>query len=64
VLLDAELSFPLLKSGGIMAFDDYTWGVELSFGLSPALGIDLFLSRHGKEYKLLAIGAQIWIQKK
>ncbi len=29
VLLDAELSWPLLKSGGIMAFDDLTWGADL-----------------------------------
>ena len=30
VLMDAELSFPLLKSGGIMAFDDYTWSRDAS----------------------------------
>ena len=64
VLMDAELSFPLLKSGGIMAFDDYTWGVELSPELSPALGIDMFLSRHEKEYEMLELGAQVWIKKK
>ena len=64
VLMDAELSFPLLKSGGIMAFDDYNWGAELPPELSPGLGIDLFLSRHGKEYEMIALGAQVWIQKK
>ena len=63
VLMDAELSWPLLKAGGIMAFDDYTWGTELPAELSPALGIDLFLARHEGEYKTLVINAQVWIQK-
>jgi predicted O-methyltransferase YrrM len=63
VLTDAELSWPLLKSGGIMAFDDYTWGQELPPELAPALGIDLFLSRHLGEYKVLAENSQVWIQK-
>lgn len=63
VLMDAELSWPLLKAGGIMAFDDYTWGQELPPDLAPALGIDLFLGRHNGEYKVLAENAQVWIQK-
>jgi len=42
VLLDAELSWPLLKSGGIMAFDDLTWGADLPPSQSPKAGILLF----------------------
>ena len=64
VLMDAELSFPLLKSGGIMAFDDYTWGQGMSPELTPTLGIDLFLSRHEGEYDTLAVNEQYWIKKK
>ena len=63
VLMDAELSWPLLKSGGIMAFDDYTWSPELSPELTPTLGIDLFLERHTKEYETLVINDQVWIRK-
>jgi predicted O-methyltransferase YrrM len=63
VILDAELSWPQLKAGGIMAFDDYTWGPELPPNLTPALGIDLFLARHEGEYKTLVINGQVWIQK-
>jgi predicted O-methyltransferase YrrM len=63
VLMDAELSFPLLKSGGIMAFDDYTWGAEMSPELTPTLGIDLFLGRHEGEYETLVINSQVWIKK-
>ena len=63
VLMDAELSFPLLKAGGIMAFDDYTWGAEMPPYMTPALGIDLFLQRHEGEYETLAINSQVWIKK-
>jgi predicted O-methyltransferase YrrM len=63
VLLDAELSWLLLKSGGIMAFDDYQWGQHLPASKSPKLGIDLFLERHAGEYELLESGLQVWIRK-
>ena len=64
VLMDAELSWPLLKSGGIMAFDDYTWGAEMPPHLTPTLGIDLFLERHDGEYETLVVNQQVWIRKK
>jgi len=63
VLLDAELSWDLLKSGGIMAFDDYQWGADLPASKSPKLGIDLFLERHAGEYEILEQGLQVWIRK-
>jgi predicted O-methyltransferase YrrM len=63
VLLDAEHSWPLLKSGGIMAFDDYTWGDHLPMHQRPKPGIDLFLLRHKGEYDVLAANLQYWIRK-
>ena len=63
VLVDAELSWRLLEVGGIMAFDDYTWGQELPPHLAPALGIDLFLERHEGEYETLEVGQQYWIRR-
>ena len=63
VLLDAELSWPLIKSGGIMAFDDYEWGAHLPRFQSPKLGIDMFLNRHIWEYEVLEHGLQVWIRK-
>lgn len=63
VLLDAELSWPLLKSGGIMAFDDYTWGPDLPAHLSPKLGINLFIARHQGKFETLAVNGQVWIRK-
>jgi predicted O-methyltransferase YrrM len=65
VLVDGELSWRCLKSGGIMAFDDYTWSHE-SFDprLAPKDGIDLFLHRHEGEYEVLEVNTQYWIKKK
>ena len=65
VLLDAELAWPLLKSGGIMAFDDYTWGHDSGDPrLAPQVGIDLFLHRHELDYQLLTKNSQVWIKKR
>lgn len=63
VILDAELSWPMLKSDGIMAFDDYNWGNALPLHLRPRPGIDLFLLRHEGEYELLEKNEQVWIKK-
>ena len=64
VLLYAELSWPVLKRGGIMAFDDYTWQHESGDPrLAPQVGIDLFLHRHQGDYELLAKNTQVWIRK-
>lgn len=64
VLLDAELSWQHLKSGGIMAFDDYLWGhASGDPRLAPQVGIDLFLHRHLGNYELLTKNAQVWIKK-
>jgi hypothetical protein len=63
-LLDSELSWDLLKSGGILAIDDYEWlhpdGLEIH---APKLGISMFLDRHAGEYETLAINSQVWIHK-
>jgi hypothetical protein len=62
--LDSELSWPLLKSGGILAIDDYEWqhpdGVEIH---APKLGILMFLDRHVGEYDELVRNQQLWIRK-
>lgn len=63
VLMDAELSWLLLKSGGLLAFDDYQWGEHLPASKSPKLGIDLFLERHEGEYEILEQGLQVWLRK-
>jgi len=65
VILDAELSWPLLKSGGIMAFDDYTWAHHTGDPrLAPQVGIDLFLHRHELDVQILTKNSQVWLRKK
>ena len=64
VLLDAELGWRLLKSGGIMAFDDLTWGSHLPPSQSPKAGILLFAERHRLEFDLVVANTQYWIKKK
>ena len=64
VLVDAEISWSYLKSGGLMAFDDYTWHHHTGDPrLEPKVGIDLFLHRHTGEYEILAVNDQVWIEK-
>lgn len=63
--LDCELSWPLLKSGGLLAIDDYEWlhpdGVEIH---APKLGIHMFLDRHDGEFDTLIINQQYWLRKR
>jgi cephalosporin hydroxylase len=48
VLTDAVLAFPLLRVGGVMAFDDYLWAENLPYGRDPLRcpkpAIDAFLN--------------------
>jgi predicted O-methyltransferase YrrM len=64
VLMDAMLSWPLLKPGGIMAFDDYTWGRNLPPSQTPRPGILLFTERNKDKIETLVINSQYWIKKK
>jgi hypothetical protein len=64
VARDAINAWKLLKSGGILAFDDYRWGQDLPPHLTPHPAIDAFLDEHAGEYELLSKDYQVWIQKK
>lgn len=64
VLLDAEMAWVCLKSGGILAFDDYKWSDGTGDKNRPQPGIDTFLERHEKEFCLLCKNWQVWVLKK
>ena len=51
-----------LKSGGIIAFDDYKWGEGLPEEQRPKMGIDKFLT-NATGYTVLEMGSQVWIRK-
>ena len=64
VVLDAELSWPALKRGGILAFDDLTWRETWEReDLHPAPAIEMFKHRHRGEFEVLAENTQLWIRK-
>ena len=43
VMMDSVMSWPLLKKGGIMIFDDYTWGLDRPTTTRPKESIDYFM---------------------
>jgi len=63
VARDADSAWKLLKSGGILAFDDYGWGKDLPPDTTPKPAIDNFLEAHTGEYTQLVDNYQVWIQK-
>jgi predicted O-methyltransferase YrrM len=63
-LEDAVLSFPLLKIGGFMVFDDYISNLEDPQSIeSPKAGIDAFLQIYSKAYRIAGYGYQLNIMK-
>jgi hypothetical protein len=64
VLIDAVMSFPLLNSGGIMIFDDYTWGDQTTPFMCPKLAIDAFGSVYNNKFDEILFTNQIGIMKK
>jgi len=62
-LEDAVLSFRLLKKGGIIIFDDYTWGRHLPIAEIPAVGIDAFIYVYGNQLEVLEKNSQAIIRK-
>lgn len=63
VLEDAVLSFRLLKSGGIMVLDDYTWEFFDSPLRHPKLGVDAFMSVYSGQFDLLHKDQQVILRK-
>jgi hypothetical protein len=63
VLEDTVLSWPLLKKGGVLTFDDYQWEQDLNPLNRPRLAIDAFLSIFKTQYKLIHKGYQVSVEK-
>jgi predicted O-methyltransferase YrrM len=61
---DAYSAWELLKSGGILAFDDYLWGQGLPPETTPKPAIDKFLLDKKDEYVQLVDSYQVWLRKK
>ena len=63
VAKDADSAWKILKHGGIMAFDDYLWGKDITPESTPRPAIDRFLAKYTGEYELLSQDYQVWIRK-
>jgi predicted O-methyltransferase YrrM len=63
VLIDACMSWPMLKNGGVMVFDDYMWAGSPLLLHRPKPAVDAFTSIFGQELLVLHNGYQVAIQK-
>ncbi|MBK9502139.1 MAG: class I SAM-dependent methyltransferase [Leptospiraceae bacterium] len=65
VISDAVLSWRLLKTGGVLLFDDYQFGLtEIPPDFRAKESIDLFLQMYGGEIEILHKDYQVIVKKK
>lgn len=64
VLTDACMAWQLLKTGGIMVFDDYMWGQPRDVLHRPEIAVNAFNLIFGEEAQKVYIGYQAVVQKK
>ena len=62
VYIDAINSFKLCKSGGIIIFDDYSWG-KMYNEEATSVGIDKFLLEYNDQFTLITKEYQVVIRK-
>jgi predicted O-methyltransferase YrrM len=63
VLMDACLTFRMLKKGGIMVFDDYLWKDMPGVLHQPKIAIDAFVNIFSEQIETVMIGYQYGIKK-
>lgn len=64
VLTDACMAWPLLKTGGFMVFDDYTWRPRgLTTMQRPKIAVDIFVNFFEDELELAHVGYQLTARK-
>ncbi len=68
VLCDALLGFRLLRTQGVMAFDDYLWQESMPYGIDPIRcpkpAIDAFTNTYCRKLKVISAPLyQLYIQK-
>lgn len=62
-LVDAVISFEMLKTGGHIIFDDYQWGDKFPDHYRPRMAIDAFTSVYKDRFQTLLAGHQLIGQK-
>lgn len=64
VMTDATMGWHLLKPGGMMVFDDYTWGMHLPSTGRPREAIDAFFAAFSTELSPMWTGEQMFVRKR
>ena len=64
VLSDAILTFPLVKPGGLIIFDDYEWPGHKGTLANPKLGINAFVACYEDKVDVVSVGYQLIVKKK
>lgn len=64
VFQDGMLAWPLVRSGALMIFDDYTWQLGAVPAEWPAIGIDKFLETVKGTYDMVSKRSQVVIRKR
>ena len=64
VLTDACMAWPLLKTGGVMVFDDYLWGNPRDVLHRPKVAVDAFTTLFAEELEIIHVGYQAVIRKR
>lgn len=63
VLIDAVYSCQLLKTSGIMIFDDYLWRLDLPVESRPKIAIDSFIAVFSDYIEVIHHGYQLILKK-
>jgi len=63
VLEDGVLAWPLLKTGGVLTFDDYEWRDEPDPLRCPKIAIDAFLRVYEGHYRMIHKAYQVTLEK-
>lgn len=63
VLALSLLSWSLLKTDGILIWDDYDWGLDRPVEQRPHDGIDVFLKLHEGDYEMLWNQGQVFVRR-
>ena len=63
VMMDTILSWPLLRVGGFLIWDDYLWSHPDVPNLTPKAAIDAWLATRKPSTRYVFAGAQVCVQK-
>lgn len=64
VLKDGINAVKFIKSGGIIAFDDYMWRSGKGQTFDPYPSIDAIMTAFQEDFTIMEVGLQVWLRRK